>query len=160
MNRKQSIVMQKNIVKITVSALFAAALFATPLLSRAEEAAVKAPAADQTAPAKAKKKGTSFLGSLVAVDATAMTLTVSNLTMHVTSDTIIKTGSKQAKLSDAVVGQPTSGTYEKSADGKLTALTLHLNTKAGGKGAAKSDTGAKKTGGKKKTESSDSATTN
>ena len=30
-----------------------------------------------------------FLGSLTAVDATAMTLTVSDLTMHVTSDTII-----------------------------------------------------------------------
>jgi hypothetical protein len=147
--------MQKNIVKITVSSLFMAALVAAPLLSRAEEAGAKAPAAsDQTRPAKAKKKGTAFLGSLVAVDATAMTLTVSNLTMHVTSDTIIKTGSKSAKLSDAVVGQPTGGTYEKSADGKLTALTLHLSTKAGGKGAAK------KSGGKKNKDSSDSTTTN
>ena len=147
--------MKKNIVKFTVSSLFVAALVATPWLSRAEDAAAKTPAAsDQTAPAKAKKKGTAFLGSLVAVDATAMTLTVSNITMHVTSDTIIKTGSKPAKLSDAVVGQPTSGTYEKSAEGKLVALTLHLNTKAGGKGTAKSGDGAKKTGGKKKQDSS------
>jgi len=136
--------MQKNIVKITVSSLFVATLVATPLLSRAAEASGKAPAAsDQTVPAKSKKHGTSFLGSLTAVDATAMTLTVSDLTMHVTSDTIIKTGSKAAKLSDAVVGQPTRGTYEKSADGKLIALTVHLNSKAAGKSGAKS-------GGKKK----------
>jgi hypothetical protein len=62
--------MQKNIVKITVSSLFVAALVAAPLLSRAEEAGANAPAAsDQTRPAKAKKKGTAFLGSLVAVAA-------------------------------------------------------------------------------------------
>lgn len=140
--------MRKNIVKIAASSLFVAAIVATPLLSRAEDTGVKAPAAsDQTAPAKSKKHGVAFLGSLITVDTNAMTLTVSNLTMHVTSDTIIKTGSKPAKLSDAVVGQPTSGTYEKNADGKLEALTVHLNTKAGGKGGARS-------GGNKKKDSS------
>ena len=147
--------MRKDIVRIAVSSLFVAGLVATPALFGAADTGAKAPAAsDQNAPAKAKQHGVSFLGSLSAVDTSAMTLTVSNLTMQVTSDTIIKTGSRLAKLSDAVVGQPTRGTYEKSADGKLIALTLHLNSKAGGKG------GAKKSGGKKKKSSPDSSGSN
>jgi hypothetical protein len=141
--------MQKYIGRIATSSLLVAAIVTTPLLSRAEEPGVTVPpASDHAAPPKAKKKGVSFLGNLTAVDTNAMALTVSNLTMHVTPETIIKTGSNQAKLSDAVVGQPTSGTYEKAADGKLVALSLHLNTKAGGQGGAK-------TGGKKKKDSSD-----
>jgi len=112
-----------------------------PLPSRADDTAA---AASETAPVKKGKD--SFLGSLVAVDTNAMTLTVSNLTLHVSATTKIKRGSQPATLADAVVGQPTSGTYEKGADGKLEALTLHLNSKAGGKG---------KGAGKKKKESTE-----
>ena len=153
--------MRKHIVKIAAASLWVAALATTPLLSQAADAPAKAPAAaDSAAPAKAKKHGETFVGNLTAVDATAMTLTVSNLTLQVTSDTIIKKGSQPAKLSDGVVGQPTRGTYEKNAEGKLVALTVHLNSKAGGKGAAKGDASAKKTGGKKKKDAAASSETN
>ena len=140
--------MQKHIVQIAASCLFVAALAASPVASSAaEESPAKATAApDQATPAKSKKHGISFIGELTAVNTNAMTLSVSNLTLHVTTNTVIKTGSKPAKLSDAVVGQLTSGAYEKNAEGKLEAVTLHLNTKAG-----KSDT--KKSGGKKKKDS-------
>jgi hypothetical protein len=141
--------MRKNIILITTSALFVAAMAAAPSSSIAQDASAKAPAAsDSGATAETKKKGETFLGNLSAVDTSAMTLTVSNLTLHVTDATVIKTGSKPAKLSEAVVGQLTRGTYKTNADGKLEALTVHLNTKAGSKGGSKS--------GKKKKDASES----
>jgi hypothetical protein len=137
--------MRKNIARIAAASLFIATLAAAPLLSLAQDTTDKAPVATDTTPApKAKKKGETFTGSLTAVDTNAMTLTISNLVLYVNADTVIKSGSRPAKLSDAVAGQPTRGTYEKGADGKLAALTVHLNSKAGGKGGGKGGSKKKK----------------
>src|SRR5665213_3443694 len=64
---------------------------------------------------------------------------VSNLTLSVTSDTVIKNRSRSATLADAagLIGKPIRGTYKKSDDGKLVALTVHLNSSGGSKGGKK-----------------------
>ena len=121
--------MTKNISKITVLSLFAAALVAMPALSRAE--GTNAPAAsDQTAPAKPKKHDIQpFRGKLSAVDTNAKTLTVGTLTLQITSDTKITKDGQPATLSDGVVGEPVGGVYKKTPDGKLNALSVHFGVK-------------------------------
>ena len=93
--------MKKNIYKITVLSLFAAALVAMPALSRAE--GTNAPAStNQVAPAKPKKhEGLVFHGTVSAVDTNAMTLTVETRTFAVTSDTKITKDGKPATLATA-----------------------------------------------------------
>ena len=121
--------MTKNISKITVLGLFAAALVAMPVLSRAEGTTTPA-TPDQTAPAKPKKHDAlPFHGKLSAVDATAKTLTVGTLTLQITSDTKITKDGKPATLSDGVVGESVGGAYKKTADGKLDAVTVHFGAK-------------------------------
>jgi hypothetical protein len=120
--------MTKNISKITVLSLFAAALVALPVLSRAEGTNTPA-ASDQTAPAKPKKNNPPFHGNLKAVDAGAKTLTVGTLTLQITPDTKITKDGKPATLSDGVVGEPVSGAYTKTADGKLNAVVVHFGVK-------------------------------
>jgi len=144
--------MRINPFKIAAASLLAAAIVVTPLHSRAEDSTKTPASADETAPAKEKKKGTAFTGEMMAVDTNAMTFTVSNLVLHVTSSTAFKKGSQPAKFADAVVGQPTRGTYLKNAaNGQLEAVQVHLNSKAGNKGKG----GAKK---KKETSGGDGAT--
>jgi hypothetical protein len=119
--------MTKNISKITILSLFAAALVAMPALSRAE--VTNAPAAsDQTTQTK-PKKNPPFHGNLKAVDASAKTITVGTLTLQITSDTKITKDGKPATLSDGVVGEPVGGAYTKTADGKLNALIVHFGAK-------------------------------
>jgi hypothetical protein len=119
--------MTKNISKITILSLFAAALVAMPVLSRAE--VTNAPAAsDQTTQPK-PKKNPPFHGNLKAVDASAKTITVGTLTLQITSDTKITKDGKPATLSDGVVGEPVGGAYTKTADGKLNALIVHFGAK-------------------------------
>ena len=122
--------MKKNILKITACTLFAAAIIATPALSRAQDASTNAPAAapDQTTPPPAKHKLV-FRGTLSAVDTNAMTLTVETRTFVITSDTKITKNGQPATLSDGVVGQPVSGAYKTGDDGKLNATTVHFGAK-------------------------------
>jgi len=125
--------MTKKIDKITTLSLFAAELVAMPVLSRAQDS--NAPASpNQTAPATPKKHSNlPFHGKLSAVDTKAMTLTVEKRTFNITSDTIITKDGQPATLSDGVVGQPVSGSYKKTDDGKLNAITVHFGVKSGEK---------------------------
>ena len=133
--------MTKNLPKITVLSLFAAALVAMPALSRAE--GTNAPASpSQAAPAKLKKhEGLVFRGTVSAVDAKAMTLTVETRTFAVTSDTKIIKDGKSATLADGMVGDLVSGAYKKTSDGKLTATSIHFGAKAEKKNKEASDAG-------------------
>ena len=116
--------MTKNISKITVLTLFAAALVAMPVLSRAE--GTNAPAvSDQTTQPK-RHDALPFHGNLKAVDTSAKTLTVGTLTLQITADTKIIKDGKPATLSDGVVGESVGGAYKKTADGKLDAVTVHF----------------------------------
>jgi len=128
----------KNILKIS---LFAAAIVAAPVLSRAQDtttpaspvAAPAAPAAapDQAtpAPAKPKKQGLVFRGTISTIDTNAMTLTVETRTFDITSDTKITKDGQPATLIDGVVGEPVSGAYKKGDDGKLNATTVRFGAK-------------------------------
>ena len=123
--------MKNRMLKLTVLGLFTAVLAATANV-RAQDAATNAPAAnDQPAPVKHRKHDHSvFNGKLTAVDKSAMTLTVGERTFAVTSDTKITKDGKPATLADGVVGETVGGAYKKSADGKLTATTVHFGAKA------------------------------
>ena len=124
--------MTKNISKITVLGLFAAALVALPVLSHAANPIAPA-SPDQTAPAKPNKHGIPFHGKLAAVDTKAMTLTVGKLTLQVASDTKITKDGQPATLTDGAVGEPVSGAYTKTEDGKLNAVSIHFGAKTGPK---------------------------
>ena len=122
--------MKKNISKIAVLSLFAAALVAMPAVSRAEGSSTNAPASSDQTPAKPKKhEGLVFRGTVSAIDAKAMTLTVETRTFAVTSDTKIIKDGKSATLADGVVGEQVSGAYKKTADGKLNATSVHFGAK-------------------------------
>ncbi len=125
--------MTRKIAKITTLSLFAAALVAMPVLSRAQDS--NAPASpNQTAPAKPKKHSNPpFHGKLSAVDTNAMTLTVGTLTLQVTPDTKITKDGQPAVLADGVVGGQVRGSYKKTDDGKLNAVTVHFGVKSGEK---------------------------
>ena len=133
--------MTKNISKITVLSLFAAALVAMPALSRAEGTSTNAPASSDQTPAKPKHGNLPFHGNLSAVDTKAMTLTVDTLTLQVTSDTLITRDGKSATLADGVVGELVSGAYKKTNDGKLNATSLHFGAKTEEKKKEASGTG-------------------
>jgi ABC-type oligopeptide transport system substrate-binding subunit len=119
--------MTKNISKITILSLFAAALVAMPGLSRAE--GTNAPAASGQTTQPKHKKNPPFHGHPKAVDASAKTITVGTLTLQITSDTRITKDGQPAGLSDGVVGEPVGGAYTKTDDGKLNALIVHFGAK-------------------------------
>ena len=119
--------MKKNISKITILSLFAAALVAMPVLSRAE--GTNAPAASGQTTQPKHQKNPPFHGNLKAVDASAKTITVGTLTLQITSDTKITKDGQPAVLSDGVVGEPVGGAYMKADDGKLNALVVHFGAK-------------------------------
>ena len=124
--------MKKKIVKLTLS-LFATAIIAAPMLSRAQDNGANPPATPgQTEPAKPKKHESNvFRGPVSAVDTKAMTLTVGKRTFEVTSETKITRDGKPAILSDIAVGDKVGGAYKKTADGKLAATTINVGKKTG-----------------------------
>ena len=124
--------MKKQIVKLTLS-LFATAIIAAPMLSRAQDNGAKPPATPgQTEPAKPKKhEGSVFNGKVTAVDAKAMTLTVGKRTFEVTSETKITRDGKPAILGDLAVGDKVGGAYKKTAEGKFAATTINAGKKTG-----------------------------
>jgi hypothetical protein len=129
--------MKKHIVKIATLSLLAAAVIAVPALSRAADATTNTPGSSgQTVTPKPGRNVIPFHGKITAVDANAMTLTVGNLALQITSDTKISKDGKPAKLSDAVVGEQVRGAYRKSEGGKLNAVTVRLGVKNAGAAGA------------------------
>jgi len=137
--------MKKQIAKITLFGLVAAALAFTPSFGFAQD--------DTNAPAQSaapkKHKSPPFHGKVAAVDATAQTLTVGTMTITVTSSTKISQAAtgEAATFSDITVGEFVSGTYKKGHDGELKATTIHIGKKAGKKKSSASDAGATTTPG-------------
>jgi len=92
-------------------------------------------AADTNTPAVEKpktpkpKSTTPFHGTVGAIDKSALTVTVGERTFQVTSDTKINREGKPAILDDAVVGDTVGGSYKKTMDGKLDAVTLNFTAK-------------------------------
>jgi hypothetical protein len=131
--------MKKSLLKITFFTLLAVGIVGAPVLSRAADEAA--------APAKKEKSsgGDKFYGPMTAVDAAAMTITVSDQVYTITSKTEItlaKDGSK-ATLADAKVGDSARGSFTKGADGKLEVTKVRFGKKSSATGSGG------KTGGKK-----------
>jgi hypothetical protein len=125
--------MKKTLLKILALSLLAAAIIAAPTIIHAQDATNAPAASDQPAPIKHKKHDiTPFHGKLSAIDTNAMTLTVGERTFEITSDTKITKDGQPAILADGVVGEMAGGAYKKSADGKLTATSIHFGAKSNG----------------------------
>jgi hypothetical protein len=134
--------MKKSIIQISSLSLLAATLLAVPAVVRAQDAATNVPssAAGQPAPTthKARKHDhTVFNGKLTSVDTNAMTLTVGERNFEITSETKITKAGQPATLADGVAGEPVAGTYKKSADGKLNAMSIRFGAKAEGENKKK-----------------------
>lgn len=140
--------MKKSILKLAAATFLGAVLLTIPALSRADDASTNAPstAPEKTGPAK-------FYGPITAVDTNAMTFTVGDQTFNITSESHLTKNGQPATLSDAVVGEPARGSYTTGSDGKLNITKVRFG-KSGGKN------GGKKGGKKKKSDDSDSSSTN
>jgi hypothetical protein len=114
--------MKTSITKITLFSLIAAALVAVPAITRADDTSTNAPAAA----APAKKHGMPFHGKIAAVDTSAMSITVGEMTIGVTSETKIMKNGQPAMLSDLTVGDMAGGYYKKDDAGKMTATTIRI----------------------------------
>ncbi len=84
------------------------------------------------------QRGIPFNGELTAVDNAVKTITVGKRTFQITSETRIYKGVKTpATLEDGVVGEVVRGSYKKSEDGKLVAISVYFGPKAEGKAEEK-----------------------
>jgi hypothetical protein len=123
--------MKNNIAKIACFALVAASLVAVPAISRAADS-TNAPAGET--PKKRANNSLPYHGKVVAVDAAAMTFTIGETTLAITSTTKISKEGKPAVFSDITVGENVTGSYKKDADGKNNATSVKIG------GAKKSTT--------------------
>ena len=125
--------MKNHLAKITSFGLVAIALTLAPAITRAQDA-TNAPAPAQSTPKK--HGGLPFHGKVSAVDTAKETLTVGKLTLSITSLTKITnaTNGAPAILDDISVGENISGSYLTDDSGQLNAKTIHIGSKAGGKG--------------------------
>lgn len=144
--------MKNSLLKFTLVAIVAGSLVGAPAYLMAENAPA---AGDKPATPPAEKPDqqagvNKFYGTVSAVDTTAKTFTIDNVTYNVIGEThMTKADDSAATLTDAVVGQPARGTYTKAADGKLNVTKVRFGKKAGGKsggksGGKKSDAGGSK----------------
>ena len=119
--------MKKNILRIAVFSLLAAAIAVAPTQTLAQEKKDK-PAAEKKEMPKADR-GIPFGGKIAKLDKTAKTVTVGERVFQINAETKIKKAGKPATLADAVVGDEIGGTYTKGDDGQLTAKTLRFGPK-------------------------------
>ncbi len=122
--------MKPSIIKLSLLGVLSAAMLITPSIVLAKD--TNAPALEKKA-AKEAKPGKNaklpFHGKLKAVDKAAKTISVGEMTLQITSATLITKGDKPATLEDGVVGEDASGSYLKGEDGKLTAAKLRFGPK-------------------------------
>jgi hypothetical protein len=117
--------MTKTILKLTMLSLLAIAVEGLPDNARAQE--TKTPATEKK---ESRKSGiVPFHGKLKAVDATAKTLAVGELTIQITAETKISKAGQPASLEDGVVGEDVSGAYKKTTAGELDATTVRFGPK-------------------------------
>jgi hypothetical protein len=117
---------KKSITKLSLVILTAAAFAAFPAGAQTDATTTNtAPAAPRRAPG--------FAGTISAIDATGMTLTLKgragDVTVKVTSDTKITKDKEPAVFGDAKEGLRVSGSGKKQEDGSWVATTLRISTK-------------------------------
>jgi len=116
--------MKNTIAKLATFSLLAAALLVVPAVSRADDS-TNAPAG-QTPP---KKHSNVIHGKVASVDATAMTFTVGESTVTVTSETKITKDGQPAVFSDITAGETVAAAYKKDDAGKMTATSVRIGEK-------------------------------
>src|SRR3954464_13520557 len=117
--------MKKMLMGMAAVALFAGMISATQLSSAQTAATAPATTAPTTEAGETK-----FYGSMTAVDAKAGTFTVGDQTFTVTKESqLTKADGSTASITDATVGEPARGTYEKGADGKLNVTKVRFGKK-------------------------------
>jgi hypothetical protein len=114
-----------DLIKTACLALIATALIAVPAMTRAEDS-TNAPAAQTPAP---KKHSNVIHGKVAAVDATAMTFTVGDSTVAVSSSTKITKNGQPAVFADITVGETVASAYKKDDAGKLNATSVRIGAK-------------------------------
>jgi hypothetical protein len=112
--------MKNQITKIALLGLVTAALVTVPSVTLAQDS-TNAPAA--TAPVK--KHGGGIHGKVAAVDTAAMTITVGETTIVVSSATKITKDGKPATLSDIAVGDNVIASGKKDDSGKFNATKIN-----------------------------------
>jgi len=120
--------MKKQIAKIAIFSLIAAALMAVPTISRAQDTSATPPAAAK------KATGRPFHGKVTAVDTTASTITIKDMVLTINSDTKITKDGQPGTLADITVGAAVRGACKTTAGDKLTATSIAIGAK--GKKAA------------------------
>jgi hypothetical protein len=122
----------KRLNKLTLASLLATALIGMAVSTQAED---QKPAATPAAPAPQRDK-IPFHGRLAAVDKAAMTLTLegkeSQRIFQLTAETKLTKAGQPATLDDAVLGEEAAGSYKKTEDGKLMALSVRFGPKPEG----------------------------
>ncbi len=118
--------MKKNTIKYTFLTLITAGFLAVPVLMHAQDSSTNSMDSTTQTPAKHAKRGAPFHGTVSAVDASAMTLTVESRTFTVTAKTKIMKDGEQATLSDLTVGEKVSGYYRTNDQGVLTASSIRV----------------------------------
>lgn len=109
--------MKNHLSQITLFGLVAVMLAAVPAASHAED--------KPTTPAPGGgHMREAFHGRVTAVDTAAMTLTVEDKTLTVTSQTLISRENKPAVLAEILVGDTANGAYKTDAAGKLNATSI------------------------------------
>jgi hypothetical protein len=117
--------MIKHMGKITLAAILAAVVLGLPLSASAQD---MKPKKNETA-SKPSAKTTPFNGKLEAIDKTAKTVTLAGKTKEtfsITSETKIMKDGKPATFDDATPGETIHGSYKKTEDGKMVAVTLNF----------------------------------
>jgi hypothetical protein len=113
--------MNKRMLKFSLLGLLAVTMTATPVALRAQTTNV--------APRVAPHRVLPFHGKIKAVDNSAKTISVGEMTLQVTSESkILKTG-KPATFQDAAVGDNVAGSYRKNTDGKMDVISLRIGPK-------------------------------
>jgi hypothetical protein len=120
--------MKRNkIIMLPILTLCAVAILAMPASSRAQDAAnTPADPASAEKTSTASSRALPFRGTVTAVDTNAMTVTVGKRTFEMTSTTKVSKNGKPAELSEGVAGEPITGSYRKTADGKLDAVSIYF----------------------------------
>jgi hypothetical protein len=109
--------MKNQITKVALLGLLTAALVAIPTVTRAQDASTNAAPAHPHHPP--------IHGKVAAVDTAAMTITVGETTIAITSATKIAKDGKPATLSDIAVGDNVVATGKKDDSGKFVATKIN-----------------------------------
>ena len=117
--------MKKTVIRLCLVGFLAAGITGTAVQLCAQE--TNQPVAEAKAKAPRKRPDvTPFHGKLKAVDESAKTISVQNLTIQITPETRMDKNGVPATLADGVAGEIVSGGYRKTAEGNLVATVVHL----------------------------------